>query len=154
LSRFRANRTKSSGFPFIRIASGFRLDSIYPNRIWITRRERTPKSEIIVGERIVHLRAILKGSGRKSPSSPTFLFSLLLSTSLAKGRRDGERAKVLPVFSFFPFYRSWSRAERTRARKRKRDLRTKAQKKQESLDPIFRAVPAILVPSDHRCGST
>lgn len=88
-----------------------------------------------------YLRANWKGGHYGSFSSPL--------TKSANGERERESPSVSPRSAD----RGSMKAERARAREHKEVCKQK-RKKQESLDPTFRAMPAILVPSDHRCGST
>lgn len=91
-----------------------------------------------------YLRANWKGAGGSS-----------LRLSLLPPRKVGERRKrtweSLRFLSFCPIKARWKRKEHARENI-KRCVNAKTQKR-ESLDPTFRAMPAILVPSDHRCGS-
>lgn len=113
-------------------------------------------------------------SGPIGPNLPVFQLSRIASesrTTFARTERapkgdygsfsspprkvggNGERERENPL-SFLSFCRSrarWKRKEHARDNI-KRGVQTKMQKR-ESLDPTFRVMPAILVPSDHRCGS-
>lgn len=84
----------------------------------------------------------------RSPGEDYDSFSSPLTRSA-----NGERERENPSVSSRSADRGSMKAERARAREHKIGVQTKTQKR-ESLDPTFRAMPAILVPSDHRCGST
>lgn len=112
-------------------------------------------------------------SGPIGPNLPVFHYpesrpNPILPSRELKGRRgedydsfssplarsaNGERERENPSVSSRSADRGSMKAERARAREHKEIVQTKTQKR-ESLDPTFRAMPAILVPSDHRCGST
>lgn len=91
-----------------------------------------------------YLRANWKGAGGA-------LRPFLLSRHKV-GRTEKENVRIPPFPPVLPIEARWKRKEHARENIKRCGKRKR--KKRESLDPIFRAMPAILVPSDHRCGST
>lgn len=79
----------------------------------------------------------------KFQAKGSFILFLLVFTFILRRNSVNEKKIAVGIRMF-----SFARGETENAQRKY----IKAMKKRESLGPIFRAMPAILVPSDHRCG--